>query len=331
MNQVEKMEMQVAEEQDGSAVVQMPPGEMPENEEVDTKRVSVDDQSDDDDHDDGGDDGTPDVDPEREAIRQARREERQLKKKLQKAKASESNHLIQALKRQNEQMAERLAVLEKRTAGSDLARLDKAIEDGHLRLQYAKMKIKEAAEMADGASLAEANEAWYEARRQVEALEALKKKAVETDGSAKHSVPKAPDPLLKQQASRWMDRNKWYDPNGGDMDSQVATKIDEKLVAEGWDPTTPDYWDELDRRLTKYLPHRYNSDNDEFESRSSNRRPRTVVTGSGREQSPSAKPGEFRLSPERVRAIKEAGKWDNIAERNRMIKKYAEYDRANKQ
>ena len=331
MNQVEKMEMQVAEEQDGSAVVQMPPGEMPENEEVDTKRVSVDDQSDDDDHDDGGDDGTPDVDPEREAIRQARREERQLKKKLQKAKASESNHLIQALKRQNEQMAERLAVLEKRTAGSDLARLDKAIEDGHLRLQYAKMKIKEAAEMADGASLAEANEAWYEARRQVEALEALKKKAVETDGSAKHSVPKAPDPLLKQQASRWMDRNKWYDPNGGDMDSQVATKIDEKLVAEGWDPTTPDYWDELDRRLTKYLPHRYNSDNDEFESRSSNRRPRTVVTGSGREQSPSVKPGEFRLSPERVRAIKEAGKWDNIAERNRMIKKYAEYDRANKQ
>lgn len=56
-----------------------------------------------------------------------------------------------------------------------------------------------------------------------------------------------------------------------------------------------------------------------------------MVTGSGREQSTSAKPGEFRLSPERVRAIKEAGKWDNISERNRMIKKYAEYDRANKQ
>lgn len=331
MNQVEKMEMQVAEEQDGSAVVQMPPGEMPESEEVDAKRASADDQLDDDDHDDGVDDGIPDVDPEREAIRQARREERQLKKKLQKAKTTESNHLIQALKRQNEQMAERLAVLEKRTAGSDLARLDKAIEDGHLRLQYAKLKLKEAAEMADGAALAEANEAWYEARRQVESLEALKKKAVETDSTPKHSVPKAPDPLLKQQASRWMDRNRWYDPNGADMDSQVATKIDEKLVAEGWDPTTPDYWDELDRRLTKYLPHRYNGGNDESNSRSSDRRPRTVVTGSGREQSPSAKPGEFRLSPERVRAIKEAGKWDNISERNRMIKKYAEYDRANKQ
>lgn len=328
MNQTEKMEMQVAEEQDGSAVVQMPPGEMPDLPQDEPRQAAADDA--DDDHDDG-DDGVPDVDPEREAIRQARREERQLKKKLQKAKANESNHLIQSLKRQNEQMAERLAVLEKRTAGSDLARLDKAIEDGHLRLQYAKLKIKEAAEMADGASLAEANEAWYEARRQVEALEALKKKAVDSDSTAKHSVPRAPDPLLKRHANNWMTRNDWYDPQGGDMDSQVATKVDEALMKEGWDPTTADYWDELDRRLTKYLPHRYNGGNDESNSRSSDRRPRTVVTGSGREQSTSAKPGEFRLSPDRVRAIKEAGKWDNIAERNRMIKKYAEYDRANKQ
>lgn len=327
MNQTEKMEMQVAEEQDGSAVVQMPPGEMPELPQDEIRQAATDA---DDDQDDG-DDGVPDVDPEREAIRQARREERQLKKKLQKAKATESNHLIQSLKKQNEQMAERLAVLEKRTAGSDLARLDKAIEDGHLRLQYAKLKIKEAAEMADGASLAEANEAWYEARRQVEALEALKKKAVENDSSPRQSVPKAPDPLLKRHANNWMGRNDWYDPQGGDMDSQVATKVDEALMNEGWDPTTADYWDELDRRLTKYLPHRYNGGNDESTSRSSDRRPRTVVTGSGREHTASAKPGEFRLSPERVRAIKEAGKWDNISERNRMIKKYAEYDRANKQ
>jgi len=30
-----------------------------------------------------------------------------------------------------------------------------------------------------------------------------------------------------------------------------------------------------------------------------------------------------------VRAIKEAGRWDNITERNKMIRKYAEYDRMN--
>lgn len=328
MSPQDKMDLQVAEEADGSAVALLTPEEVPGG----TQGAAGDDGeghstggSVDDDHEDPRD-NIPDADPAREALRLARRDERQLKKKLQKAKANESNHLINSLKRQNEQMAERLAVLEKRTAGSDLARLDKAIEDGHLRLQYAKMKIKEATEMADGAASVEAQEAWYEARRQVEALEALRKKAVVND-TPKHSVPKAPDPLLKRHASDWMARNDWYDPNGDDMDSTVATKIDEKLMAEGWDPTTAEYWEELDNRLTKYLPHRYNSGNGETNSRSSERRPRNVVTSSGREYTSNARPGEFRLSPERVRAIKEAGRWDNLTERNKMIRKYAEYDR----
>jgi hypothetical protein len=328
MNSQDKMDLQVAEEVDGSAVAFLTPDEVPGG----TQGASGDDGeghstggSVDDDHDDPRD-NIPDADPAREALRLARRDERQLKKKLQKAKASESNHLINSLKRQNEQMAERLAVLEKRTAGSDLARLDKAIEDGHLRLQYAKMKVKEATEMADGAASVEAQETWYEARRQVEALEALRKKAVNND-TPKHSVPKAADPLLKRHASDWMARNDWYDPNGEDMDSTVATKIDEKLMSEGWDPKTAEYWEELDNRLTKYLPHRYNGGNGETNSRSSERRPRSVVTSSGREHTSNARPGEFRLSPERVKAIKEAGRWDNLTERNKMIRKYAEYDR----
>lgn len=333
--QDENVDFQVNENQDGSVSVADPTGKIFPSEESGLKTGGqIADQRDDDhddDHDDRDDDNDadhdqPDADPEREAIRQARREERRLKKELRKKKSEQDTHLINTLRRQNEQMAERLSILEKRTAGSDMARLDKAIEDATLRLQYAKLKIKEATELADGAALAEANEAWYESRRQIESLEALKKKAVEADSTAKHSVPRAPDPLLKRHATAWMDRNRWYDPNGRDMDSQVATKVDEALVAEGWDPTSAEYWEELDNRLTKYLPHRYNGGNDD--KRSSERRPRSVVTGSGRESNTSAKPGEFRLSPERVRAIKEAGKWDNLAERNRMIKKYAEYDRA---
>ena len=329
MNSTEKIDLQMSEGADGSATVLMPPGEAPDmggDTDLDVQK-NVPDSDDDHDDDQGGvADNTPDPDPQREAIRLARREERNLKKKLQKARAAESNQLITTLQRQNEQMAERLAVLEKRTQGADVARLDKAIEDSHVRLQYAKMKIKEATEMADGAGLADAQEAWYEARRQVESLEALKKRAVAAPSSA--AVPKAPDPRLKRLAGDWMARNDWYDPNGKDTDSRVAVKIDEALVEEGWDPTTPDYWAELDNRLTKYLPHRYNGGNDD-QSSAQNRRPRQVVTGSGRESQSSLKPNEFRLSPERVRAIKDAGRWDNMTERNKMIKKYAEYDRLN--
>ena len=317
---------EVAEEQDGSATIQLPEGIKPPRNDAEDPEDGHDDGPEDGDDGSDGSEDSEGVDSDREAIRAARREERQLKKQLQKARQTESQQLINSLKRQNEQMAERLAILEKRTAGSDMARLDKAIEDGHLKLQYAKMQIKKSTEMADGTGLAEAQEQWYEARRQVEALEALKKKAVAGQGTP--SVPQAPDPRLKRLASDWMARNDWYDPNGKDMDSRVAVKIDEALTEEGYDPTTEDYWDELDNRLTKYLPHRYNTRNDE-KSSSSSRRPRSVVTGTGRESSRSAGGNEFRLSPERVRAIKDAGRWENIEERQKMIRKYMEYDRMN--
>lgn len=331
MNTTDKLEMQVSEERDGSATVQIPDDgslkytEGGSNDEENNRDNSGNDS--DDSGDDGEDhrDNTPDPDPQREAIRQARREERNLKKKLTKARQHESNHLINSLKRQNEHMAERLAALEKKTQGADVARLDKAIEDGQVRLHYAKMKIKEATEMADGGALADANEAWYEARRQVESLEALKKQS-----TAAHKDPGLPtptDPRLKRNADQWMTRNNWFDPQGRDTDSAIAVKIDESLMAEGWDPTSGDYWEELDNRLTKYLPHRYNASNDI--SSSNTRRPRSVVTSSGRESSSggSTRGNEFVLSPDRVRAIKESGRWENLAERKKMIQRYYDYDR----
>lgn len=316
MNATEKLELQVSEEQDGSAVVKMPAGEAPDdnrNDQDDDKNLSSADDQDDDDGEDRG------ADPEREAIREARREERKLKKQIHREKAKESNQLINVLKRQNDQMAERLAVLEKRTAGADVARLDKAIEDAALRVQYAKMKIAEAAKIGDGQGVADAQEAWYDAKRNYESLEALKRRSTSEPTSA--SVPKAPDPRLQRHASDWMARNDWYDPNGKDTDSKIAVKVDEELVEEGWDPTSEDYWDELDTRLQRYLPHRYGK------QQGTTRRPRSVV-GSGRESSPASRPGEFRLSPERVKAIKDAGKWEDQTERQKMIRRYAEYDRS---
>lgn len=309
MTPTDKLEMQVAEDPDGSVTVSLP--DTDDRDDNTMRSESTEDAN----------DNQADVDPEREAIRQARREERRLKKDIHREKAKESNHLITSLRSQNNQLAERLSILEKRTAGADVARLDKAIEDGHLRLQYAKMKIAEATKSQDGEGAANAQEAWYEARRNIEAMQALKKKASAEPTQA--GVPKATDPRLQRHASEWMTRNDWYDPNNKDTDSKIAVKLDEALSEEGWDPTTEDYWDELDSRLSKYLPHRYNPKAD-----TATKRPRSIVTGSGGESSSGgARPGEFRLSPERVKAIKDAGKWDSPAERQKMIKRYAEYDR----
>ena len=102
--------------------------------------------------------------------------------------------------------------------------------------------------------------------------------------------------------------------------------IDKRLTAEGYDPSTQEYWDELTYRHQKYVPPTQNRGYNDANVR----KPRSVMTSSGREATATTKSNEFRLSPQRVAAIKESGKWDNVNERNAMIRKYAEWDRQNK-
>ena len=224
---------------------------------------------------------------------------------------------LQMLERQNQELISRLSVVERKTHSADLARIDKAIEDSELRINYAKMKLSEAAEARDGNAMAKAQELWMEARQQAESLRNLKKSA--TQPRQESSIP---DPRLQRNAANWMERNSWFNPDGKDLDSKVAKQVDEQLTSEGWDPNSPDYWDELDNRLQKYVSHRYNAKTDENPNQRS--RPRGIVTGSGRESASRAGgKNTFTLSPEQVRAMKDAGFWDDSEKRNKMIKRYA--------
>jgi hypothetical protein len=328
MTPTAKLEMQVAEESDGSAVAQLPAED--ENPQA-TRDSDLDDDGDNasdgpsslDNDDDGGSNTD---DPEREAIRAARREERKLKKQLHRAKASESNHLITALRKQNQELASRVASLETKTSGAELARLDKAIDDAGTRVEYAKMKMQEAVNSRDGASVTTAQQAWYDSQRQLESLQSMRDVANKQLSQPKQAI-NVPDPMVQRQAADWLKRNAWYDPQLKDVDSKLAQSLDQALTEEGFDPASSDYWEELDDRLQKYLPHRSNPG---YSTGTRNSRPRSVVSSSGRESMPSVKSNEFRLTPQRVAAIKEAGMWDNTDLRNKMIRKYAEFDRQQK-
>ena len=259
-----------------------------------------------------------DVDPQAEALREQKRLKRVKRKEYHKQVSTEKDHKLDFLSRQNQELLERLSVLEKKSHGSDIARLNKAIEDQGSRILFAKQKISEATTTGNGELLTSAQEMWFEARRQFEALEAIKKKAT---AQPKQRTIAAPDPQLQRYANEWMESNTWYDPNGKDMDSKVALKIDQAMAEEGWNPKTQEYWDELNNRLQKYLPHRYT---DNANERPIQRRPKNVVTSSGRESaSSSGGKNTFTLNPDQVRAMKDAGMWDDPDKRAKMIRRYA--------
>lgn len=302
----------VSEEKDGSVVVDLPES-IPSPDEQEEVHAA-----------EGGsaDDGDTDHPDDTDAIRAARRNRRKAKREYMKQTNAEKDARLQNLQRQNQELLERLSAVERRQSGADLARLDKAIEDKELRLQYAKMKLSEATTAGDGEAMAKAQEMWYETRREIEAMRSIKERAAQNVQSQPTDSGE-----VQRHASRWMDKNDWYDPNGDDEDSQIAKVIDQKMVKEGWNPNSKDYWEELDRRVARRLPHRYTDDTDDQPTRS---RPRSVVTSSGRENiNSNGSRNTFTLLPEQVRAMKDAGFWDDPVKRSKMIKRYAMEARQN--
>jgi hypothetical protein len=309
-----EQEITVREEQDGSVVAELPEGIAPDAPEDDEQEPSQEaaEQA----EDDGSDDDHPD---DTEAVRAARRARRRAKKELAKRTSQEKDQRLALLQRQNEELMERLSAVERKTHSSDLARLDKAIEDEQMRFEYAKTKIKQATEANDGESMIRAQEMMYESRQKLEAMKNIKQKVAESSVQQKTNI----DPRIQKYANKWMTDNPWYDAQAGDEDSAIAKMIDERLIQEGWDPSTRDYWEELDERLQKRLPHHYNRNRRE----SSERRPRSFVTSSERETGGASGRNTFTLTPEQVRAMKDAGLWEDPEKRNRMIKRYAQQSR----
>ena len=317
----------IKERDDGSvlASVGTHPDDILEDEDKDEKAEGGEVRADDDsaaDDENHADDEDGETDDEREQIREARREERRLKKALQKEREASSKHKISALERRNEDLAKRLAAVENTAASYQFAQIDKALDDEGTRVEYAKMKMMEAARNGDAAAQVEFLEHLTESKQKLQQLQHYKKQQLEAAKAPRQNVPNPAASEIQRNASDWLKKNSWYDPQARDTDSRIAKVIDSDLASDGWDPADPEYWDELDSRLSTRLPHRYAAKGGAK---------RANPTASSRTASVAAnKPGQITLSRERVQAIKDAASWDNVEKRNKMIRAYAAYDRANK-
>jgi len=316
----------IKEREDGTvlAKVEAPEGFDEEDNGVEVE-VSADSDEDEGSNDSDSDDGYDnETDDEREKIREARREERKLKKELQKQREASAKHKISALERRNEDLAKRLAAVENTAASYQFAQIDKAVEDEATRVEYAKMKMVQAAQAGDVNAQMEYLEQLTEAKQRLQQAQYYQKQQVEAARSPRQNVPNPITTEVQQNATNWLKKNSWYDPQARDTDSRIAKVVDQELVADGWDPSDPEYWDELDNRLTARLPHRYSAKGN------TNRRSAGPSASSRVSSETAAKPGTITLSRERVQAIKDAGSWDDVSKRNKMIRAYAQYDRQNK-
>lgn len=140
-------------------------------------------------------------------------------------------------------------------------------------------------------------------------------------------------PPYQALADKFMADNPWYDHSGRDSDSKIVNELD-AMVAKEYIPTSEAYWNELQRRVEKNLPKRFQADtSDDDTDDSQEERPVTRKKGGpptgGSSRSNSSTSKQIQLSPERVAAMKEAGMWEDPVLRSKMAKKYANYDKDN--
>jgi hypothetical protein len=267
-----------------------------------------------------------DEDPDGDTSVSANRKKRAKRRQIQKMAKEAAQRELQALRAQNEAMAKRLAAVEGNALSQNEMAIDARMTEAQREIQQAEMIIARAIEAGNGEDVTLALKMRDEAAARVNMLDQVKRQIAQAKNQ-----PTPADPAAVSLAQEWMSANPWYDPRGGNEDSAITNAIDARLVAEGYNPTSVEYWQELTRRVRTRLsgaPRKAerNDARDESNERETTRK-KAPPMGTTREHAPPSTKKEVYVTPERKQAMIDAGIWDDPVRRNQMLKAYQAYDR----
>ena len=253
--------------------------------------------------------------------RDAKRSERQRRKQNQRFARDKTREEMQWLVQQNQSLQQRLENIENQTLNFQKGSLDQDYQQALYGVTAAENQLAKAIEIGDGARVPEL----LRQRDRALADAAHINRVKETVGNT--ATPRN-DTVVNMKARQWASENPWFNPSSNDPDSAIAKTVDASLVSEGFDPTTDRYWDELDRRVSKYLPHHFTDDAEDGYTGPQKSGRRSPPVGGSRGTTPGKT--QVYLSTERVNALKDAGAWDDPVKRDNMLRRFAEWDRNNK-
>ena len=245
------------------------------------------------------------------------REKRSKRRELQKRAKERAQRELEFLRQQNAVMEQRLRAIEGNTLNQQVQGLDAQLQQALYEAQQAEQIMARAVEAGNGDDMAQALRIRDEARARAAYLDQQRQ---QTARVAQQAAKPQVDPRVTDYAKQWLEANPWYNPQGRDEDSAITKAIDNALAAEGWDPRSEDYWQELTRRVSARI-------GDDTPARQASPRRKAPPTGSTREHAPATSRNEVYVTPERKQAMIDAGVWDDPVARTRMLKAYQAYDK----
>lgn len=247
------------------------------------------------------------------------RKRRLKRREVQKRAKEHAQRELDMLRHTNAELMRRVSAIEGHTLQTNEQGLDSQLQRTMQEIRQAEQIMARATEAGNGDDVVSAMRIRDEAMSRAQQLQYNKQQVAQFREQA--SQPQA-DPRVVNYAQEWMQANTWYNPRGGDDDSAVVNAIDASMTAQGFDPTSRQYWEELTRRVAARV-----SDDDGGSAQAASPRRKAPPQGSTREYAPTSTRKEVYVTPERKAAMIEAGVWDDPAARTRMLKAYQAYDK----
>jgi hypothetical protein len=167
----------------------------------------------------------------------------------------------------------------------------------------AKRQLKEATEAFDTDGVIAAQDALMDAKMKVQAAKNFKPTPLQVDETdVQTQQSQAPRQELDEKTARWQAKNQWFGSSGYEEITSFALGLHQKLVNNGVDPRSEEYFERIDARIKSTFPEMFGNE-DRPKSGDSSKRPTSVVAPATR----STGARKVQLTPTQVALAKKYG------------------------
>ena len=211
---------------------------------------------------------------------------------------------ISQLIKQNEELTGKITTRETEFTNISKLHLDANEKQLTDKLELARSAYKSAHDEGDTTKILQAQEFLNEAQNDLKSLGATK---AQFEHKPEPVQPQQQEPVPQQntadpQAVEWSQKNDWFGKDR--IMTAAALALDAELKEEGFDPSDPEFYNEIDNRIKEAFPQKFNSTVEKSSVQEQPSKPAQVVAGASR-STPS--PGKVKLTKEDVRLAQNWG------------------------
>lgn len=215
--------------------------------------------------------------------------------------------------------------VEGRLTNVDKQKVEEYLNNSIHAYNAAKLDHKAAFAEGDADKATAAMEQMYAANEQIKQWQATKQQYAAATIAPKQPANNQPDSRIMAKKEAFEQRHSdWYNPEGGDEDSEIAKGISNVLIKQGLNPASDEFWDELDTRLEER-----GIIGEEEPVKPVARKRAAPPVGGGNSRADVAGKVKVNLPSQYVQYCKDIGKWDDPKDKARMISRYIATQKAN--